>query len=172
MWRLSLNSRLLTLHRTPNGIPYRAKEDVWYDGMLIPKDATIFLPVYALNHTHYPEPETYNPDRYLDHPKSSSEYAGSSDYGNRDHYAFGAGRRFCVGINLAERTLWRMIAQILWAFKIEKIADDELDIDAYDDGIASTPKPFMVRLVPRSAQHADIIRKASSEAAELLKKWD
>ncbi|KAF2029003.1 cytochrome P450 [Setomelanomma holmii] len=109
---------------TPIGAPHCAKEDVWYNGMLVPKGATIILPAYALNFTYHDDPEIYNPDRYLNHSKLSAALAASPDYGNRDHYTFGSGRRNCVGIHLAERTLWRMIAQILWAFKIERIVDE------------------------------------------------
>jgi cytochrome P450 len=158
--------------RTPNGIPYRAKENVWYNGMLIPKNATVFLPIYALNHTYYSDADTYNPDRYLGHPKSSSEYAVRPDYENRDHYTFGSGRRFCIGIHLAERSLWRMIAQILWAFKIEKVPSAVLDLDAYDGGIAFTPTAFKVRLAPRSARHIEVVQEASAEAKQFLSRWE
>jgi hypothetical protein len=51
------------------GIPLRAKEDTWYDSMLIPAYATIILPVYAFHPTHYADPATYNPDRYLENSK-------------------------------------------------------------------------------------------------------
>lgn len=161
----------------PTGVPYRAKEDAWFDGMLIPKEATVFMPVYALNHTYYTDPATYNPDRYLNHPKHSTEYAISSDYENRDHYAFGAGRRICVGMHLGERTLWRIIAQILWAFKIEQAVDEtgqliELDIHGYTDGIVYAPKPYMVRFISRSEKHADVIRKVASEAKSYFKQWE
>jgi cytochrome P450 len=140
--------------------------------MLVPKDATIFLPVYALHHTYYSDANIYNPDRYLGHLRSSSEYAIMSDYENRDHYAFGSGRRFCIGINLAERSLWRMIAQILWTFKIEEVQDAGLDVDAYEGSIAIAPMPFEVRLVPRSGKHAEVVRKTSAGAKEFLMRWE
>jgi cytochrome P450 len=140
--------------------------------MLIPKDATVFLPIYALHHTYYSDANIYNPDRYLGHLRSSSEYAIMSNYENRDHYAFGSGRRFCIGINLAERSLWRMIAQILWTFKIEEVQGAELDIDAYEGSIAIAPMSFKVRLVPRSMRHAEIVRNVSTEAKEFLARWE
>lgn len=145
--------------------------------MLIPKGATIFMPVYALNHTYFADAATYNPDRYLNYPKHSMEYATSSDYEHRDHYAFGAGRRICVGMHLGERTLWRMIAQLLWAFQIEPAADEtgkpiELDIHAYSDGMVYAPKPYMVRFVPRSAKHAEVVRRVAAEAKVFLRQWE
>jgi cytochrome P450 len=65
------------------------------------------IPQWALSHSQYDNPEVYNPDRYLNHPGLAMEYASSSDYQNRDHYTYGAGRRICAGIHLAERMQWR-----------------------------------------------------------------
>jgi hypothetical protein len=112
----------------------------------------------------------------MNRPKSSSEYAVAADFDNRDHYAFGSGRRLCVGIHLAERALWRSIAQLLWAFRVEPASDEKgeipLDTDAYNGSIASAPMPFMVRIVPRSAKHAEIVRKAALDVEGYLKQWE
>lgn len=55
--------------------------------MLIPKDTTVLIPTWALHHTDslYKDPEQFNPERYANHPKLASDYAGSSDYQKRDH---------------------------------------------------------------------------------------
>lgn len=55
--------------------------------MLIPKDSTIFIPVWALNHSEkggYEDPYAFKPERYANHPKLANDYAGSADYNNRD----------------------------------------------------------------------------------------
>jgi cytochrome P450 len=145
--------------------------------MLIPKDATIFIPAWALHHTEFVDPEIYNPDRYLGHPKLAMHYAGSPDYTNRDHYAYGAGRRICVGIHLAERSQWRVISRLLWAFRIEPAVDEEgreveLDLDAYEDGFMHQPLPFMVKITPRSDGHAAVIRRDFEDVQDLLKQWE
>jgi cytochrome P450 len=145
--------------------------------MLIPKDATIFIPAYALHQTHYPDPETYNPDRYLNHPKPASHYAASPDYANRDHYAYGAGRRICVGIHLAERTQWKLVASLLWAFSIEQVVDEEgrvceLDPDAYTEGLTYEPLPFRVKMVVRSERHAEVVRRGFEGIRDFLKEWE
>jgi len=36
----------------------------------------------------YPNPEKFNPDRYLNHPKLANEYATSPDYENRGMLSF------------------------------------------------------------------------------------
>jgi cytochrome P450 len=70
-----------------SGLPHKVKEDDYYEGMLIPKDSTIFIPIWALNNSEtqgFTEPETYNPDRYIDFPRLANDYAGSPDYNARD----------------------------------------------------------------------------------------
>ena len=71
------------------GIPRRIPVDDYYEGMLIPKDSTIFVPSWALHHAErhgYEDPFAFNPDRYLDHPKLANDYAGSADYNKRDKF--------------------------------------------------------------------------------------
>ncbi|KAF3034295.1 hypothetical protein E8E12_001930 [Didymella heteroderae] len=161
----------------PTGIPHRCTEDNWYEGMLIPKDATVMIPQWALNHTYYSNPSAYSPDRYLNHPGLATEYASSADYENRDHYTYGAGRRICAGIHLAERTQWRMLARLLWAFRIEHAVDHkggriEIDTEAYEEKLITGPKPFRVRFTPRSQEHIKVIEREMQAAQELLEKWE
>jgi cytochrome P450 len=70
------------------GVPHRARQDDWFDEMLIPKDATIFINAYAIHQGMDKDPELFDPDRYLDRPKLAMDYAGSPDYQNRDHYRY------------------------------------------------------------------------------------
>lgn len=163
-------------------IPHRAKQDRWYNGMLIPGGSSIIVPVYALNHDskHTADPSTYNPDRFLSHAhKTAPELAASPNFEERDHYAYGTGRRMCVGIHMAERTQWRVIAQMLWAFRIERDIDEtgapiELDTSYanYDDGFLHTPLDFRVRFVPRSPAHAELIRRTYGETEGFLRQWE
>lgn len=71
----------------PVGIPHRVAQDDWYEGMLIPKDSSIFIPNWALHHSErfgYEDPDAFKPERYINHPKPANDYAGGSDYNNRD----------------------------------------------------------------------------------------
>lgn len=145
--------------------------------MLIPANSLIFVPIHAMHHTHYADPEVYNPDRYLDHPRLAMHYAGSPDYMNRDHYVYGAGRRICVGIHLAERTQWRIVARLLWAFRIEPALDEagrpvKLDLEAYQNGFIREPRPYKVRFVPRSEKHAEVVRRNFEAVESYLKEWE
>lgn len=136
------------------------------------------VPYWALHHSQYENADAYNPDRYLNHPGLATEYAGNADYENRDHYSYGAGRRICAGIQLAERMQWRMLASLLWAFKIEQVVDKKtgekipLDLEAFEDKLITGPKPFKVQFTPRSQQHVDVIKRELENVSELLKKWE
>ncbi|KAL5388329.1 hypothetical protein PMIN02_007761 [Paraphaeosphaeria minitans] len=163
----------------PTGVPVRVNRDDWFDGYLIPKDSTVFCPAYNIhmNADLYPDPETYNPDRYLDRPLLAMSYAGSPDYNNRDHYSYGAGRRICVGIHLAERTQWRLTARLLWAYSIKPEIDAkgneiEVNTDAYEVGLLCSPMPFKVRFVPRSEKHVEVIKTDFQDVEEYLKTWE
>jgi cytochrome P450 len=55
--------------------------------MFIPKDATVAIPSYAIHRSerfNYKNPDEFNPQRYLDHLRLASDYAGSPDFENRD----------------------------------------------------------------------------------------
>lgn len=68
-------------------LPHRVREDDVYEGMLIPKGTTLFIPTWAIHHTEsiYKDHDTFEPARYADHPRLANDYAGASDYANRDH---------------------------------------------------------------------------------------
>lgn len=148
--------------------------------MLIPANSTIFIPIWALNHSPsqgFADPSTFNPDRYLSHHKLANDYAGSADYEKRDHYSYAAGRRMCPGIHLAERNQWRIIAKLLWAFEFEEPRDENgetisLDTEAYSVGLLHSPLPFKCVIRPRSSKHVEVIRKEAKAALEDLKRWE
>ncbi|KAF7125412.1 hypothetical protein CNMCM5793_001590 [Aspergillus hiratsukae] len=149
----------------PLGVPHRVAKDDWYEGMLIPKDATVVIPAYAIHRSeqhNYAEPDEFNPKRFkFEH-----------------HYAYGAGRRICPGMHLAERTQWRAIAKLLWAFDIELPIDPATgkkiipDPEAYKEGIAHGPLPFQVVFKPRSQAHVDIIMKDCEQSLKMLQQWE
>lgn len=72
--------------RVPVVFPHRARQDNWYQDMLIPRDSLLLIPAWAIHHSEscgYKDPECYNPDRFLHHPNLAPSYAASSDYMNR-----------------------------------------------------------------------------------------
>ena len=148
--------------------------------MLIPKDTTLFIPAWALHHSAsiYSDPESFNPDRYAHHENLANDYAGSGDWTSRDHYNYGAGRRICPGIYLAERNMWRIVSKLLWAFEFSEPIDPKtrkvkhLDPYAYNPRILQAPLPFEVQVKPRSAEHVAKIKKEQAGALDFLKQYD
>lgn len=150
-------------------VKHYADEDVKYKNYIIPKGTVILAntPFLGQDPRRYEDPFTFRPERFIDHPKYSSEYAGGDPY-KRDHFAFGAGRRVCPGAKLAENTLNIALMNILWAFEIKpplgkdgvESAGMNLDFDtAFEHTSFSAPKPFAVRFVPRSDQALQMVKE-------------
>ncbi|MDI1485605.1 MAG: hypothetical protein OHK93_000743 [Ramalina farinacea] len=155
------------------GIKHYADADVTYKDYVIPKGTVLLANTSFIHHDpeRYDEPYTYKPERYLNHPKYSSEYAAQSDPYKRDHFSFGGGRRVCPGTRLAENTLNIAIANILWAFEIRPPIEDGVEakgMDLSDDAFESTHfrglKPFACRFVPRDTGRVPLIQSEWEQA--------
>ncbi|KAJ3543693.1 hypothetical protein NM688_g5830 [Phlebia brevispora] len=134
-----------------NATPHEATEDFVYNGMYIPKGSALILNCYTMHHNEarYPDAFTFNPDRYLGDDLSSAESAHKANAMERDHWSFGAGRRICPGINVAERVLFLAIARLLWAFTVHELPNEPISLEEYEGTSGRTPVPYRVHLVPR-----------------------
>ncbi|KAH8693657.1 putative cytochrome P450 [Talaromyces proteolyticus] len=169
---------------TPLGIPHALDEDEWVDGKLLPKGTTLIMNTWGLHHDEkqFANPDVFNPDRYAGKTLSAAEYAISPDYENRDHYGYGAGRRLCVGIHLAERNLFLAMSMLLWAFNFEKEIDlvtkkplepDISPLTGYHEGIVTSAKPFPCKVTLRSeARRETILREFEDVEVEILSKYE
>ena len=145
--------------------------DVVYKNYVIPKGTAIVGNTAAIHFdpVRYPDPFSFKPERYINHTKYAAEYAAMGDPYERDHFAFGAGRRICPGSRLAENTLTLALANILWAFEIkpptvvvdgkEQDAQMRLSDDVFDDVPLRSARPFKARFLPRSADRLRIIEE-------------
>ncbi|KAK7932647.1 Cytochrome P450 monooxygenase yanC [Apiospora marii] len=162
------------------GIPHATTQDDEYMDYHIPKGAMIFLNVWGIHMdpARHPRPRDFDPSRYLHDTKSMRESMLSPDPDERDHYVFGAGRRMCQGVDLAENSLFLSIARILWAFTISKAADPDgqgditPDPEALVGGLAVAPAPFPAKIVPRSEKRALVVREEWSSAQAALRAED
>jgi cytochrome P450 len=149
------------------GIPHYTTADITYKGHNIPKNSIVAIQQYAIHYdpSLFPDPETFSPERYLNHPHKAAVYAASLNPYDRDHWDFGAGRRICPGIHLAENSLFITIAKIVWAFNLVAPGKVDLSHDAYEPGTMTIPKPFAVRFACRN-QEIEHTLKSEWEAAE------
>jgi hypothetical protein len=126
-----------------------------------------------------PEPRRFNPDRFAE--DSTSLYQSAiGDAKNRDNFVFGAGRRLCQGIHIAERSLFLGISRIMWAFTVSKALDSKSnpitpDVDDLVGGITVQPREYPAIFTPRSPKKVAMIRHAVRECEELIhpesKQW-
>ncbi|KAJ9649238.1 hypothetical protein H2201_004246 [Coniosporium apollinis] len=156
-------------------VPHAVTKDDEYMGYHIPAGAGVLNNVWAINMDpkRYPDPRRFDPDRYANDFLNASDAASNPDASKRDHFTFGAGRRICPGIHVAERSLFLGISRMLWAFNFEPAVDMAgkpiiPDIEKLTQGFVCMPEPFQVRIVPRSKERANMVIKEWEEAKQLL----
>ncbi len=70
------------------------------------------------------DPDVFNPSRYANDSQTIRRgYYANPDATKRDHFAFGAGRRICRGMHIAERSIFLGISRLVWAFNFKKASD-------------------------------------------------
>lgn len=67
--------------------------------------------------TVYPDPFTFNPDRFINPETGQVDYTRAR---NPSHACFGFGRRVCPGRYMAFEATWLAIASLIAVFDIEK----------------------------------------------------
>ncbi|KAI0768206.1 cytochrome P450 [Trametes elegans] len=151
------------------GTPHAVTADDEYKGMFIPKGSTIFANLSGImqDPVMFPSPEEFRPERFLE----------SNDPRLQDfELPFGFGRRICVGMHLAQNSLFISISRVLWAFDIlpELGADGQPllpDPWSFTDGFNSKPTQFQCILKARSVDHAGRVEKEWDAASGRLEKW-
>ncbi|KAI1499934.1 cytochrome P450 [Biscogniauxia marginata] len=133
------------------GTPHVASDDFTYNGQFIPKDTVLILNTWTMHHdaSRHSDPMEFKPERYLDDNLTSAQSSGLPNANERDHWMFGAGRRICPGMSVAEREIWLAVSRMLWAFNMEATPDHPIDLKEYDGLSGRSPVPFKIYLKPR-----------------------
>jgi cytochrome P450 len=162
-------------------VPHAVTRDDEYMGYLIPKGAGVLNNVYTIHMdpARHPNPRQFDPLRYKDDFLTAADSAANPDGTKRDHFTFGAGRRICQGMHVADRSLFLGVSRMLWGFNIRPVkneAGEDIipDIDQYTQGFVCMPVEFPVDIKPRDERRAEIIRNEWKEAQTLLdqtKQW-
>lgn len=112
--------------------------------------------------------------RFWGDTATSADSANNPDVSKRDHFVFGAGRRRCLGMHIADRSMFLGISRLLWAFDFKRAIDPETkleivpDQDNLLDGVFILPKPFKADIRPRSERKAERVREEWEGAKGLL----
>ncbi|GAA5798379.1 hypothetical protein HPULCUR_003781 [Helicostylum pulchrum] len=137
----------------PLGLPHLVDKDVQLGEYLIEKGTVIITDMTNIqrNPEFYPDmPESFFPERYMNNLKSM-QAAVNGKFEERDHFAFGWGRRICPGINLAEAELFAGFVGILSRCSIIPTDEGMPDADGFIHcGLTMLPLPFKVKFVERS----------------------
>lgn len=112
---------------TAGGLPHMlTKDDVYKmeDGrsVFLPAGSNVHPVQWSIHREpkRYPDPDSFRPERWLD--KDWPTYREPlSQFPNLQNFsAFGFGRRICPGQNIAERSLYILIARIAWCCDISQ----------------------------------------------------
>ncbi|WP_035991826.1 cytochrome P450 [Leptolyngbya sp. KIOST-1] len=107
-------------------------------GYDFPAGAVLFLNIYLVHHREdlYPEPERFNPERFLQRQYSPAEFM-----------PFGGGHRSCIGMAFALMEMKLVLATVLRHWELELAPGDSRPLHPVRRGLTLAP-PGRLRLVP------------------------
>ncbi|EPQ52491.1 cytochrome P450 [Gloeophyllum trabeum ATCC 11539] len=135
----------------PVTLPHRARYGGEIDGYEIKKDDTLIANLYSISRDeeYHTDPETYDPDRYLDGGEERTPY-----------YVFGYGHRRCPGADMAFAQLFHQAAYVLSVFDIRPEVDSKGNAmypkPEFVGEMVRHPKPFKCVITPRW-ENADLL---------------
>uniref|UniRef100_A0A7N6AKW1 unspecific monooxygenase n=1 Tax=Anabas testudineus TaxID=64144 RepID=A0A7N6AKW1_ANATE len=127
-----------------------AKETVQINGITIPKDMTVMIPVYALHRDPelWPEPEVFKPDRFS---KENKPHINPYTY-----LPFGAGPRNCLGTRFALVVVKLALVEVLQNFTFSVCEETEIPLQMEASAIIRPIRPIKLRLVARSTTSGNV----------------
>jgi len=150
----------------PLGVPHRSVQDDVFNGFFIPKGSILISNIWQYTHDpkYYHDPTAFKPERFL--PGGPGK-GGEPELDPRE-LIFGFGRRICVGKELADNSLFLMIAISLATMNISKAIDPKTGQEIepvvdYPTRFVIRPKPFAYSVRPRSKQAEQLIASVEDE---------
>ncbi|KAG1789067.1 cytochrome P450 [Suillus plorans] len=97
---------------SPNGVPHRTTQDVFWENYCIPAGTTVLGSNWAISKDPevYPDPDVFKPQRWMN---DQGELRDDITF-----FVYGFGRRICPGIHLANRSVWINSVLLFWAFQL------------------------------------------------------
>ncbi|KAJ4309594.1 hypothetical protein N0V94_008858 [Neodidymelliopsis sp. IMI 364377] len=151
------------------GHPHITTQELTHHGIRLPVGSRIHLNAWAIGHdpNRHVDPERFWPERYEGDLTTSEQSKNSANVKDRDHFAFGSGRRVCPGYHVAERSLAIAIMRLVWAFEIVPAPNAKLPLDSRDypgemPGNPGEHMPVMLRV--RSEEKRRVINREFENA--------
>ena len=137
------------------GMPHLLTEDIVFEDYHLPKGTILSWNAWAISQdpNEYPEPDRFYPERFLD---------SDLDDVQKGIWAFGAGRRLCPGLWIANRSLWIVIASLVYCFDFHYAGPHKLDDQNTEFIFTKGKEPFPLSVAPRSQAHAALILEAAA----------
>ena len=58
---------------------------------------------------------------------------------------------------MAEQEIFLAVAHMLWAFEMQQLPDEPIDLKEYDGLSGRSPVPFRIKMIPRDERVAEVI---------------
>ncbi|XP_040891806.1 cytochrome P450 3A30-like [Toxotes jaculatrix] len=137
-------SECLRLYSPAARLERTAKETVKINGITIPKDMTVMIPIFALHRDPelWPEPEEFKPDRFSKENKHNiNPYT---------YLPFGAGPRNCLGMRFALLMVKLALVEVLQNFSFSVCEETEIPLEMDPAAFVGPLRPIKLKLVTRS----------------------
>ncbi|KAF8877999.1 cytochrome P450 [Infundibulicybe gibba] len=138
----------------PLALPHRLTHDDIYKGCFLPAGCTVLGNTWAITRDTalYPDPERFNPDRFL--PLFDKSIKVAKLPLDPVEYVYGFGRRICGGMNYADTMVFLTMASILSAFDMRPAKDEagrEIPPEMkFNSNILREAIPFKYAITPRA----------------------
>ncbi|XP_036437409.1 cytochrome P450 2J2-like isoform X1 [Colossoma macropomum] len=126
----------------PLGFPKRACKDTTLGGYVIPKGTSMITNLSSVlyDKSEWETPDTFNPGHFLDE---------QGQFRKRDAFLpFSAGKRVCLGEQLARMELFLFLPFLLQRFTFSSGPGEELSLKG-QVGFTNTPRPYRMCVMPR-----------------------
>ncbi|CAD5113709.1 DgyrCDS2871 [Dimorphilus gyrociliatus] len=148
----SILEALRYISNVPIALPHVAKNTSTISQFKIEKGTQIWVNLWGLHHSEeiWGDPFTFRPERFLAEDGSLLPLDSKL---RKCLMAFGAGRRFCVGKNLAMHRIFLILTAVLQNFRLEIPNNTELvDLDCrkFEFGLVVAASAMPLKFIPRN----------------------